>query len=89
MNCKQIATEYKQKALIHAEHIGVYEYTVNGKYMEYWSFYEDGFHFMRVDLDTNDGSEVGYIPWYKGDGYPIPAFLLSDAGATLYNYCTG
>lgn len=81
--------DYNQKALIYAEKFGIYEYKVNGKYMEYWSLYEEGFYFWRVNLDTNGKSLVCHLEWHKDDGFPIPAFLLTETGATLYNYFCG
>ena len=82
-------TDYDQKALVHAEDIGVYEYEVNGKYMEYWSFYgSEGWYFVRHDLDENkDVFRGANIPWDAEIG--IPRFLLSDLGRTKYNYMTG
>lgn len=75
------------KALAAAERLGVYEYRVNGKYMEYWSFYgSEGWYFVRYDLDA--GAEVfrgANIPW---DGETVPAFLKDEAGAK-YNYMEG
>ena len=84
---------FKQLALRYAEKHGIYEYTVNEKVMEYWSLYEDGFDFYRVHLDT-DGSEGRrehecHIDWHKNDGTPIPAFLVTETGATKYNYFCG
>ena len=80
---------YKELALKRAEEIGVYEYRVNGKYMEYWSFYgNEGWYFVRHDLD--EGKDVfrgANIPWI--DDNVIPAFLKTDDGATKYNYMTG
>lgn len=79
--------DYKHRALVHAEKIGVYEYKVNGKYMEYWSFFgNEGWWFIRHDLD--EGKDVfrgANIPW---DGV-IPAFLKDENGSTLYNYMEG
>ena len=78
----------EQKAIVRAEKIGVYEYKVNGKYMEYWSFYgSEGWYFVRYDLDEDKEVFRGAnIPFRDG---VIPKFLLSDSGATLYNYMTG
>ena len=77
----------EQKAIARAEKIGVYEYKVNGKYMEYWSFYgSEGWYFVRYDLE--EGKEA-----FRGANIPyagvIPKFLLSDSGASLYNYMVG
>ena len=81
--------DYKQKALCYAEKHGIYEYDVNGKYMEYWSMYDEGFYFWRVNLDTNGRSLVCHLEWHKEDGIPIPAFLTTEDGATKYNYFVG
>ena len=82
-------SELENKALKHAEEIGVYEYKVNGKYMEYWSFYgHEGWYFVRYDLEA--GKEVfrgANIPWDDNAG--IPAFLRGGNGSTLYNYMEG
>ena len=79
---------YHRKALARAEKIGVYEYEVNGKYMEYWSFYgSEGWYFVRFDLDEDKEVFRGAnIPW---DGKTIPAFLKTESGNTKYNYITG
>ena len=82
--------DWKHEALVYAEKIGVYEYKVNGQYMEYWSFYGqgEGWYFVRYDLEA--GKEVfrgANIPWDDKAG--IPAFLLTEEGATLYNYMEG
>ena len=81
--------DYKEKALRYAEEHGMYEYKVNGKYMEYWSLYSDGFHFYRVDLDTEAWEEAGAIAWDVQEGKPVPAFLKTETGTTLYNYYCG
>lgn len=81
-------TDYEEKARIYAEKIGVYEFTVKGKFMQYWSFFgNEGFIFVRYDLEQE--REV-----YRGDNIPwtgkIPEFLLDpETGATLYNYMEG
>lgn len=80
---------YAGLALRYAETHGIYEYKVNGSYMEYWSLYENGFYFYRVNLDTNGKLQLCHLEWYKSDGYPIPAFLMTDTGATKYNYFEG
>ena len=80
--------DYNQKAIIYAEKIGVYEYTVIGKFMQYWSFFgNEGFIFVRYDLEEE--KEV-----YRGDNIPwngkVPQFLKNpETGATLYNYFCG
>lgn len=81
--------DYDQKALEYAEKIGVYEYKVNGKYMEYWSFYgHEGWYFVRYDLEAGKEAFRGAnIPWDDNAG--IPAFLRTEKGATLYNYMEG
>ena len=76
-------------ALRHAEKIGVYEYTVNGIYMEYWSMFDEGFYFFRTDLTTLEREEVCHIHWVKEEGYPVPAFLRTPEGYTKYNYFCG
>lgn len=82
-------SELENKALKHAEDIGVYEYKVNGKYMEYWSFYgHEGWYFVRYDLEA--GKEVfrgANIPWEPDE--KIPAFLIAANGGTMYNYMEG
>lgn len=81
---------FDQLALRHAEDIGVYEYKVNGQYMEYWSLFDEGFYFFRTDLNTLEREEVCHLHWAKGEGYPVPAFLLTDGtGFTKYNYFCG
>ena len=81
--------DYKQKALCYAEKHGIYEYDVNGKYMEYWSMYDEGFYFFRVNIDTEDRRLEAIISWHKEDEIPIPAFLTTEDGATRYNYLVG
>jgi len=81
-------TPNEQRALVRAEETGVYEYSVNGKYMEYWSFYgpNEGWFFVRYDLE--EGREA-----FRGANIPfdgtVPKFLLTGDGATKYNYMTG
>lgn len=79
--------DYESRALVHAEEIGVIEYKVNGNLMEYWSFFgNEGFYFIRHDLDTGkDVFRGANIPW---NGV-TPAFLMTETGATLYNYMEG
>lgn len=84
-----VLTSYEEKALAYAEEIGVYEYAVNGKYIEYWSFYpSEGWYFVRYDLDLcKEVFRGANIPF--GDG-TIPRFLLADGlRATKYNYEVG
>lgn len=80
---------YEKKALAYAERIGIYEYQVNGRFLEYWAFFgkSEGWYFVRYDLDAE--SEVfrgANIPWCE-DAEP-PAFLMSETG-TKYNYMVG
>lgn len=81
--------DYKEKALRYAEDHGIYEYQVNEKYMEYWSLYDEGFYFYRVNLDTLGCMQVCHLEWHKEDGIPVPAFLKTKSGATKYNYFCG
>lgn len=80
---------FKELALRYAEKHGIIEYKVNSNYMEYWSLYEAGFYFYRVDLNTDGKCHVCHLEWHKEDGYPIPAFLVTREGHTLYNYFEG
>jgi len=79
---------YEEKALKYAEKIGVYEYNVNKRFMEYWSFYgSEGWYFVVYDLDKEKEVFRGAnIPFRDG---VVPRFLLTDDGATKYNYMTG
>ena len=76
-------------ALRYAENHGIYEYKVNREFMEYWSLYDDGFWFIRVDLNTLIREEVCHLPWTMEDGYPVPSFLTTPEGYTKYNYFEG
>lgn len=80
---------FKNIAIRHAEDIGVYEYKVNGSYMEYWSMFDEGFYFFRTDLNTLEREEVCHLHWVKSEGYPVPAFLRTPEGYTKYNYFCG
>ena len=80
---------FDQLALRYAEDHGIYEYKVNSNYMEYWSLYEEGFYFYRVDLNTEGKCQVCHLEWHKEDGYPVPAFLKTPEGYTKYNYFYG
>lgn len=80
---------FKDLALRYAETHGIYEYKVNKSYMEYWSLYEEGFYFIRVDLNTLEREEVCHLPWTKEVDLPVPAFLVTREGHTLYNYFEG
>lgn len=79
--------DYSRSALIYAEDHGIYEYSVIGNSIEYWSLYDDGFYSFRVNLDTNEREQIDMIPWAPGD--PIPSFLESPEGWALYNYFEG
>ena len=77
-------------AIRYAEKHGIIEYKVNQNYMEYWSLYEDGFYFIRIELNTDEREEVCHLPWTREEGLPIPAFLLAEVkGFTKYNYFEG
>ena len=83
---------YELEALKHAEEIGVLEWKVNGNIMEYWSFFGqgEGWYFVRHDLDKKkDVFRGANIPWDSSLPQPIPAFLMTERGATLYNYMQG
>ena len=82
---------YDQEALKHAEEIGVIEYRVNGNLMEYWSFFgSEGWYFIRYDLDKKkDIFRGANIPLDSSLPQPIPAFLMTECGSTLYNYMQG
>lgn len=85
---------YEDKALRRAEDIGVMEYRVNGRYMEYWTFFGkyEGWYFIRHDLDSGkDVFRGARIPWDFDADNPIPAFLRSPTpgGGLLYNYMAG
>ena len=85
-------TDYERKALVYAEKIGVCEYAVNGRLMEYWSFFgqSEGWYFVRYDLDLEKEIFRGAnIPWDEESKSPVPAFLMADNGGTKYNYMTG
>ena len=77
------------RALKYAERIGVYEYRVNGRLMEYWSYYgSEGWYFIRYDLaEEKEVFRGANIPWDSNLG--VPAFLKTESGATLYNYMEG
>lgn len=80
---------FRDLALRYAERHGVYEYKVNRHLMEYWSLYDDGFWFIRVDLNTEERTTVCHLPWSLQSGIPVPSFLLSPEGYTRYNYFEG
>lgn len=81
------AKKWEHLALKYAESIGVYEYEVNDHFMEYWSFYgNEGWYFIRYDLEAcKEVFRGANIPW---EGL-IPRFLLTESGATKYNYLEG
>lgn len=79
--------DYKLLALLHAEDIGVIEYSVSGSVMSYWTLYDDGFWFVEYDLLSGLETRELEIPYIIGD--PVPEFLLSAHGGTLYNYFEG
>lgn len=88
---EQNEKDYDLEALKHAEEIGVIEYRVNGSLMEYWSFFgSEGWYFIRHDLDKKkDIFRGANIPWDSSLPQPIPAFLMTEHGSTLYNYMQG
>jgi hypothetical protein len=68
----------------------VYEYAVNDRFMEYWSFFGkgEGWYFVRYDLGREKEVFRGAnIPW--DDEAQVPAFLKTEDGATKYNYIEG
>lgn len=82
--------DWQNEALRRAELIGVYEYDVNGRFMEYWSFFGkgEGWYFIRYDLEKQETAFRGAnIPW--DDDAQIPKFLLCPNGCTRYNYKVG
>jgi len=84
-------SENERLALFHAEKIGVYEYKLNGDWMEYWSYFPgEGFRFIQYNVQDGMEYRDGFIPWdLQRDRRPIPAFLISEHGGTLYNYNIG
>ena len=84
------ASDWQEEALKYAESIGIYEYEVNDKYIEYWSFFgrHEGWYFVRYDLEKQETAFRGAnIPW--DDDAQIPKFLLRPNGCTRYNYMVG
>lgn len=82
--------DWQKEALLRAELIGVYEYAVNGRFMEYWSFFGkgEGWYFIRHDLGREkDVFRGANIPW--DEEAQVPAFLKTRDGATKYNYMEG
>lgn len=80
---------WELEALKYAERIGVYEYRVNGRLMEYWSYYgSEGWYFIRYDLaEEKEVFRGANIP--RDSNLGVPAFLKTESGATLYNYMEG
>lgn len=81
--------DYAKAALEYAENNGIYEYQVNGRYIEFWNFYSDGWYFVRYDLvDKAEVFRGAHIPLiFDKNGYiSIPAFLKTPSGAVKYNY---
>lgn len=83
-------SDYEEKALRYAEKLGIYEYSVNGHIMQWWTFwgYGEGWVQKSFDLDSEDGTEfvTGHIDWL---GF-IPECLKNpETGATKYNYMVG
>ena len=82
--------DMSEEALRYAESIGVYEYEVQGQYMEYWSFFTgEGFRFIRRNLITDEEDRETLIPWTPDCCWPTPRFLRTEYGATRYNYNVG
>ena len=82
--------DWEAEALRRAEDIGVYQYSVNDRFMEYWSFFgkAEGWYFIRYDLGLEKEVFRGAnIPWDAEAR--IPAFLKTKDGSTLYNYLEG
>lgn len=84
--------DWEAEALKYAESIGVYEYKVNGRFIEYWSFYGklEGWYFIRYDLrEKRERFRGANIPWDDEVRLPAPGFLRTKDGATKYNYMVG
>jgi hypothetical protein len=84
--------DWEAEALEYAESIGVYEYKVNGRFIEYWSFYgkSEGWYFIRYDLrEKRERFRGANIPWDDEVRLPAPGFLRTKSGATKYNYMVG
>lgn len=89
-HCERSAWDMSRPALIYAERYGIYEYKVNGMWIEYWSFFSgEGFRFIRHHLLTGEENRDVLIPWTAQDDMPVPAFLRSENGGCLYNYNVG
>ena len=86
------SADWEAWALKYAESIGVYEYKVNGRFIEYWTFYgqEEGWYFIRYDLrEHREKFRGANIPWDDEAHLPAPRFLRTKGGATKYNYMVG
>jgi hypothetical protein len=84
--------DWEAEALKYAESIGVYEYKVNGRFIEYWTFYgqSEGWYFVRYDLrEKRERFRGANIPWDSDVCLPAPGFLRTKGGATKYNYMVG
>lgn len=81
-----VRDNYDNMALARATEVGVYVYEVNGKYLEYWSYFgTEGFYFVRHDLDSGkDVLRKQCIP----DGM-VPKFLCDEKLQPKYNYMKG
>jgi hypothetical protein len=86
------SANWEVEALKYAESIGVYEYKVNGRFIEYWTFYgqSEGWYFVRYDLrEKRERFRGANIPWDSEVCLPAPGFLRTKGGATRYNYMVG
>ena len=86
-DAEEAEKSWVEDAIRYSESIGVYEFDVNGHFMEYWTFYGgEGWYFVRYDLKA--GKEV-----FRGAKIPdtslTPKFLLTEDGAAKYNYMEG
>lgn len=84
--------EMATKSLHYAEEKGIIEYRLNGRFMEYWTFYgkSEGWYFVRYDLEKDEEVFRGAnIPWDESAEQPIPAFLIAKNGGFMYNYMEG
>ena len=88
----KVERDWEAEALKYAESIGVYEYRVNGRFIEYWTFYgqSEGWYFVRYDLrEKRERFRGANIPWDDETYLPAPGFLRTKGGATKYNYMVG
>lgn len=77
--------DMNQYAILVAEHLGIYEFDVNGDWIEYWSFFSgEGFVFVQYDMVTGREFRDGFIPITFGTERPMPKFLGHH-----YNYRCG